>query len=183
MRSGRTAAVAAAPRRAPSGTRPDDQPPPAASTPPRDDAPLDEIHHADEVRDEAVGRALVDFVRRVALEEPPVLQHRHAVGHDQRLLLVVRDHHEGDADLVLQALQLELHGAAELLVERGERLVEQEQARALHQRAGERHALLLAAGELVGAAVGELGRDASSARMASTRAAISARGSRSISSP
>ena len=127
MRSGRTAAVAGAPSAAPSGTRPAIRPPPATSTPLARHAPLEEIHHADEVRDEAVGRALVDFVRRVALEEPSVLQHGHAVGHDQRLLLVVRHDDEGDADLVLQALQLELHGAAQLLVERGERLVEQEQ--------------------------------------------------------
>ena len=97
-------------------------------------------------------------MRRVALEEAAVLQHGHAVGHHQRLLLVVGDHDEGDADLVLQALQLELHGAAELFVERGERLVEQEHARPLDQSARQRHALLLAAGELLGAAAGELGQ-------------------------
>ena len=58
---------------------------------------------------------------------------------------------EGDADLVLQADQLELHLLAQLLVERRERLVEQQHLRALHQRAGQRHALPLAAGELVAA--------------------------------
>ncbi len=44
--------------------------------------------------------------------------------------------------------------AAQLLVERGHRLVEQQHARALDQRARERHALALAAGELVDAAAG-----------------------------
>ena len=41
--------------------------------------------------------------------------------------LVVGDDDEGDADLVLQPLQFQLHGAAQLLVERAERFVEQQQ--------------------------------------------------------
>ena len=45
--------------------------------------------------------------------------------------------------------QLELGLAAQLLVERRERLVEQQHARPLDQRARERHPLALAAGELV----------------------------------
>ena len=46
------------------------------------------------------------------------------------------------------ALQLELHLLAQLEVERAERLVEQEHARLVDERARERDALLLAAGEL-----------------------------------
>ena len=46
------------------------------------------------------------------------------------------------------ALQLELHLLAQLQVERAERLVEQQDARAVDQRAGERDPLLLAAREL-----------------------------------
>ena len=65
------------------------------------------------------------------------------------------DDDEGDADFVLQALQLKLHGAAQLLVERAERLVQQQQARPLDQGARQRHALLLAARELLRLAVGE----------------------------
>ena len=45
--------------------------------------------------------------------------------------------------------QLELGLLAQLLVERAERLVEQQQLRPLGQRAGERDALALAAGQLV----------------------------------
>ena len=142
-----------------------------------------EIHHADEVGDEAVGRVLVDFVRRVALQQPAVLQHRHAVGHDQRFLLVVGDDDEGDADLVLQPLQFELHGAAQLLVERAERLVEQQQARPLDQRAGQRDALLLAAGELLGLAVGERGELRGRQHLVDPRADLGSRGRRSISRP
>ncbi len=81
--------------------------------------------------------------------------HGDAVGHRQRLFLVVRDEDEGDAGLVLHALQLDLHLLAQLVVQRRERLVEQQHLGARRQGAGKRHALRLAAGNLVGAALGE----------------------------
>ncbi len=56
--------------------------------------------------------------------------------------------HEGDPDLALDRLELDLHLLAELQVERAERLVQQEHPRLVHDRAGERDALPLAAGEL-----------------------------------
>ena len=60
----------------------------------------------------------------------------------------MRDVHERDADVLLDPLELELELLAQPQVERAERLVEQQRARPVHERAGERHALLLAAGEL-----------------------------------
>ncbi len=51
------------------------------------------------------------------------------------------DEHEGDAELLLERLQLLLHLLPELEVERAERLVEEQDLRPVHQRAGERHAL------------------------------------------
>ncbi len=56
--------------------------------------------------------------------------------------------HERDADLTLDAFQLELHRLAQLEIERGEWLVEQEGARHVDQRASECDALLLAARQL-----------------------------------
>ena len=53
------------------------------------------------------------------------------------------------------ALQLELHLLAELQVERAERLVEQQHARLVDERARERDALLLAARELPRLALAE----------------------------
>ena len=58
------------------------------------------------------------------------------------------DVEEGDPDLALDLLQLDLHLLAQLQVERAERLVEQQHRRAVDERAGERHALHLAAREL-----------------------------------
>ena len=68
----------------------------------------------------------------------------------------MRDVHEGDADLLLDALELDLQLLAQAQVERAERLVEEQRPRAVDQRAGERDALPLAAGELGGLALGEV---------------------------
>ncbi len=60
---------------------------------------------------------------------------------------------EGDADLLLDALQLDLHLLAELQIERAERLVEQQYGRLDDERPGEGDALLLAARKLAGLAL------------------------------
>ena len=55
--------------------------------------------------------------------------------------------------VLLQRLQLDLEVLAQAGVERAQRLVEQQHARAQHERAGQRDALLLAARELPGLAL------------------------------
>jgi hypothetical protein len=70
----------------------------------------------------------------------------------------VGDEHESDPELRLQRLELDLEVLAELRVKRAERFVEQQHARLEHERARQRHPLLLAAGELIGLAVRELGQ-------------------------
>ena len=69
----------------------------------------------------------------------------------------MRDEDERDAELGLERLELDLEVLAQPGVERAERLVEQQHARAQHERARERDALLLAAGELVRLALREAG--------------------------
>ena len=64
--------------------------------------------------------------------------------------LVVGDVDHGDAEALVQLPDLELHLLAQLLVERAQRLVHQDQLRLEHQRAGDRDALLLAAGSCAG---------------------------------
>ena len=108
---------------------------------------------ADEIGNEARPRPLIDIGRRPDLDDLAVVEDGHAVGHRQCLALIVRDEDEGDAELLLQRLQLFLHLLPELEVERAERLVEQQDLRPVHQRAGERNALALAAGELRRAAL------------------------------
>ena len=64
--------------------------------------------------------------------------------------------HERDADVLLDALELDLQLLAQAQVERAERLVEQQRPRAVDERAGERDALRLAAGELGRLALGQV---------------------------
>ena len=68
------------------------------------------------------------------------------------------DIHEGDADLTLDALEFELHGMTKLEIEGAEGLVEQERFGEIDERTGERHPLLLAAGELGRTTIREIGQ-------------------------
>ena len=112
-----------------------------------------QVGGADEVGHEARGRALVELLGRPELLDLAGVHDRDPVAHRERLLLVVGHVHERDPDLRLDALELDLELAAELEVQGAERLVEQQHVRAVGERAGERHPLLLAAGELVGLAL------------------------------
>ena len=82
----------------------------------------------------------------------PVVEHREAVAHRERLLLVVRHVDERDPELLLELLQLDLELLAELEVERTERLVQQQSLRAIHERPSKRDPLPLAARQLRGLA-------------------------------
>ena len=88
---------------------------------------FEQIDVADEVGDPARIRLLVDFRRRRDLHEPAAIHDADAVGERHRFALVVGDDDEGQAEPALQLHQLELRFAAQLLVERRQRLVEQQQ--------------------------------------------------------
>ena len=118
-------------------------------------AALDHVDRADEVGHEAVGRIFIEVGGRGHLLQAAPVHQRAAAGHGQRLVLIVGDHHERHADIVLDLGEFGTHRIAQLGVERGERLVEQEHLGPLDQRAGEGDALALPARELVGLAVAE----------------------------
>ena len=113
------------------------------------DAAFEQIDVADEVRDPARVRLLVDFNGWGHLHEPAAIHHADTVGDDHGLALVVGDDDECEPERALQFHQLEARLVAQFLVERRHRLVEQQHARPLDQRARQRHALALAAGKLV----------------------------------
>ena len=75
--------------------------------------------------------------------------HRDPVGERQGLLLVVRDVQDRRPHAPLEGLQLDPHLLAQPGVQVRQRLVEEQDRGIGRQGAGERHALLLAAGELV----------------------------------
>ena len=103
---------------------------------------------AEEAGDEGRRRALEEVERRALLLDQPVAHQHDPVGERHRLDLVVGDVDHRRGDLLVQPLDLAAHLVAELGVEVGERLVEQEDARAAHDGAADGDALALAAGEL-----------------------------------
>ena len=107
----------------------------------------------------------------------------HARRQRHRLLLIVRDHDESDAETLLDVEQLELRALAQLAVERGQRLIEEQQLGTLGERARQRDPLALAAGELVRLAARVRRSSARSPGSRATRRLISGRPSRSCSRP
>src|SRR5215207_2594781 len=117
---------------------------------------LYEIHLANEVGDKTAGGMLIELGRTGDLADPAEIHHSDAIGHGERFILVVGHDNEGDADGALKPCQFELHLLAKLGVESGERLIEKQHLRPLNQSASEGNTLPLAAGELVGHALGEV---------------------------
>src|SRR5688572_27425334 len=88
--------------------------------------------------------------RHDALDAPRARRHHgDAVRHEDRLVDVVRDEEHRLAVGLPDAEQELLHQSARLVVERAERLVEEEDLRIVGERTGERCALLHAARELL----------------------------------
>ena len=74
---------------------------------------LEHVGAADEIGDEARARPLVNCLGVADLLDSALVEHGDAVGHRQRLALVVRHEGEGDAERALQRLELALHGLAQ----------------------------------------------------------------------
>src|SRR5207249_1925083 len=106
------------------------------------------VRDAEEAGHERRRRPFVELVRSAELLDAAAVHHRDSVGHRHRLLLVMGDVDEGDADVVLEALDEELHLLTQLQVEGSERLVEQEDSRTVDERARGRDPLLLTSREL-----------------------------------
>ena len=111
-----------------------------------------------------------ELARGRELAERAVDDHADLVGERGRVLEVVRDEDRRQRELAQQLLQLGAHRALRVRVERGERLVEQEHARVAGERARERDALALAAGERGRAARRRGGRCGSARGSSSARA-------------
>ena len=105
----------------------------------RADVQVQEAGHED------VPRLVVDGLRRADLLDPAAIHHRHQVGQDQRLVVIVGHVHRGDAELAQQDLQVDAILLPQRLVEIGERLVDQEEGGVAGDAAAEGDALLLAA--------------------------------------
>jgi hypothetical protein len=108
---------------------------------------VDEVGVADERGHPRRGRPGVQLGGPVGLDDAALRHHRHVVAEHERLVLVVGHEHAGDAEVGEEGVDLAPHLHPQRRVEVRERLVEQEHAGAGSERPGQRHALLLAAGQ------------------------------------
>ena len=97
---------------------------------------VEHVGGADEIGDEAVGGVLVDVAGVADLFDASVVEDGQPVAQGQRLVLVVGDDDERDADLALDRLQFDLHLFAQFEIQCAEGLVEQQHPRPSDQRPG-----------------------------------------------
>ena len=110
---------------------------------------------AHEVGDEQRMRIEIDVLGRADLLDAALVHDDDAGGERKRFGLVVGDEDEGAADLRMDAAQLLLHRMAQLEIEGGQRLVQQQHLGPHDERARERDPLLLPAGQAIDHAVAE----------------------------
>ena len=96
-----------------------------------------------------------NFSWRRVLQELAAVHHGDAVAKADRLFHVVSDEENRRRKLALERLEVVLGLGANQRVEGAERLVHQQQFRLGGERARDAHPLLLAAGQLIRAAMGE----------------------------
>ncbi len=116
---------------------------------------IDEVHRrrTDEPRDEEACRLRIDLHGRAALLKDALVHDEDPVGHRHGLDLIVGDVDDGGTKAAMKLADLGSHRDAQLGVQIGQRFVEQEQLGLAHDRPPHRHALPLAAGQLLGLAV------------------------------
>src|ERR1700710_348998 len=96
-----------------------------------------------ETRDEFRARPIKYFVWRTALFNAPMAHDNDHVRKRERLFLRMRHVHERDAQFLLPALEFGAHLYTQERIKCRQGLVEQQAARLIEQRAGERDTLLL----------------------------------------
>src|SRR5262245_2891126 len=117
---------------------------------------VEKIAVTHETADKTRRRAQIDVERPRELLDHALAEDRNAVRHRHRLALVVGHVDGGDAELAMDPLDLDLHLLAQVLVERAERLVEQQDVGLEHEGPRQGYTLLLAARELTRPPAGQI---------------------------
>ena len=125
---------------------------------PRHEPRRKEVRESEKAGHETVARRVVEGLGGGELLQPARFHDHDAIGHHERLALVVGDVDRRHPELALDASEFELHLLAQLAIERGKRFIQQQEIRLEHERAGDGDALLLPARELVDAPVAEAGK-------------------------
>lgn len=110
---------------------------------------LKEVVDPEQAPDLDRARALVHVAAPPGLEHAPFADNDDLIGQHRCLLRIVGDDHCGEVDLVLEPSQLAPQLTPHGCVQRGERLVQQDDARVHGQRTCKADALPLPAGELL----------------------------------
>ena len=136
-----------------------------------------EVHRrrADEPRDKAVRRVLVQLHRRADLFDPAVVEHHDPVGQRHRLDLVMGHIDHRRAEPLVQPRDLQPHLHAQRGVEVRQRLVEQEHLRVADDGAADGDALALPARQVRAGSAPSSGVSCSVSATSATLPAISAR--------
>ena len=113
------------------------------------------IRRSHDVGHECIQRGAVDRLRRPLLADHTVAHHQDAVGQRQSLRLIMRHIDGGDVQLALQLADFRAGLVAQLGVQIGQRFIEQQHRRRMHDRPRHRHALLLPARQLLRRPVAE----------------------------
>ena len=113
-----------------------------------EDPSVQQIIFTDEAGNERAFRLFVQRFRLGDLLNPAAAKDGHPVRQHHGLLLVMGDVDDRDPQAALDAPDLILHFLTQTAVKGAERFVHQHQAGFKHQRPGDGHALLLAAGQL-----------------------------------
>lgn len=113
------------------------------------DAPWDGISPTHQLRDGQGLRSMENLLDIAVLENATIIDERQSRCSISRLPAIVCDEHDGHRKLAVQLPEKCVHVVAQTLIERAERFVEQQCARARDQRSCERNPLLLPARDLV----------------------------------
>ena len=111
--------------------------------------PVHNIALSDEVRHKSVDGFVIDILGTAGLQDLAPPHDQHPVRHGQGFFLVVGHVNKGDAQGLLDALQLQLHFLSQFQVQGPERLVQKQHLRLIDQRPGNSYPLLLTAGKLI----------------------------------
>src|SRR3990172_8395908 len=109
----------------------------------------EEVGLPEKIGHEPGRRMFIDVSRWAELHDFSLVDHRDPIRESERFFLIVGNEGRGDPDLALDLPQFDLHRRAQLLVERPEWLIQEEQARPGHPGPGPGPPLLLTAGKLL----------------------------------
>ena len=121
------------------------------------DHPGEPVDLAEEGGDEPIRRPEIDFHRGAGLDDPALVHDRDVIGHEHGLFGVVGDHQGGDAGFLEQAEGVLADLEAQVHVQVGEGLVQQQHPGLRRQGAEQGDTLLLAARQGMGVGVGKTG--------------------------